>query len=393
MRILITIGTILLLLFFVFLYIMSCYYIGIKGKGVFSYKNKKIKNKLYWFMFWILALSYIISVLLRSFLSVNNVLTSIFTAIGTICLACTCYLIILFPVVDIMKFILKKTGYKGKVRNYLSKLYGNGISVFIVVFLIIGFGLWNAAHFAITNYNLNINKKAGKIASLNVVMVADIHMGVGVKENGIDKMVASINELKPDIVFFCGDIMDESSTTKLKSYASNAFRNIKSKYGVYGITGNHEYIEKDLPETLYYLKKGNVKMMQDSAVKIDNSFYVVGRNDPAGIDKEKEGIKPLNKILKGVNKELPIIVLNHRPTNLEEDEKEKIDIQLSGHTHKGQFFPNNLITKMVYEDDYGYLKKDDFNLIVTSGYGTWGPPIRIGTKAEIVNIKLKFNEK
>ncbi|WPC44575.1 metallophosphoesterase [Clostridium sp. JS66] len=392
MHILISIGTILLLLFFVFLYVMSCYYIGVKGKGVFSYKNKKIRSKLYWFIFWSLSLSYIISVLLRSFLSANNLLTSIFTAIGAICLAITCYLLILFPIVDIVKFILNKIGYKGKVRNYLSRLYGNGVSVFIVVFMIIGFGLWNAAHVVVTNYNLTVNKKAGKINSLNVVMVADVHMGIGVKEKGIDKMVTSINSLNPDIVFFCGDIMDESSTTKLKSYASNAFKSIKSKYGVYGITGNHEYIEKDLPETLYYLKNGNVKMLHDSAVKIDNSFYVVGRDDPAGVNREKESIKPLDKILKDVNRELPIIVLNHRPTNLQEDEKEKVDIQLSGHTHKGQFFPNNFITKMIYEDDYGYLKKDNFNLIVTSGYGTWGPPIRIGTKAEIVNIKIKFKE-
>lgn len=390
MHILIYIGTILLLLFFVFLYVMSCYYIGIKGKGVFSYKNKKIKSRLYWFIFWSLALSYVISVLLRSFLSVNNLLTSIFTAIGVICLAVTCYLLILFPIVDITKFILNKIGYRGKVRNYLGKLYGNGVSVFIVVFMIISFGLWNAAHVVITNYNLTVNKKAGKINSLNVVMVADVHMGIGVKEKGIDKMVTSINSLNPDIVFFCGDIMDESSTTKLKSYASNAFKSIRSKYGVYGITGNHEYIEKDLPETLYYLKNGNVKMMHDSAVKIDNSFYVVGRDDPAGVDREKGNITPLDKILKDVNRELPIIVLNHRPTNLQEDEKEKVDIQLSGHTHKGQFFPNNFITKMIYEDDYGYLKKDNFNLIVTSGYGTWGPPIRIGTKAEIVNIKINF---
>ncbi|NMM62848.1 metallophosphoesterase [Clostridium sp. P21] len=390
MRILIFIGTILLLLFFLFLYIMSCYYIGIKGKGVLSYKNKKIRSKLYWFIFWTLALSYIISVLLRSFLSVNNLFTSIFTAVGVICLAITFYLIIVFPIVDIMKFILRKIGYKGKVRNYLSRLYGNGLSVFLVVFIIIGFGLWNANHVMITNYDLTINKKAGKVTSLNVVMIADVHMGIGIKEKGIDKMVNSINALNPDIVFFCGDIMDESSTTKLKSYASNAFKNIKSKYGVYGVTGNHEYIEKNLPETLYYLKNGNVKMLQDTAVKIDNSFYVVGRNDPAGIDREKEGIKPLSKILKDSNRELPIIVLNHRPTNLEEDEKEKVDIQLSGHTHKGQFFPNNFITKMVYEDDYGYLKRNNFNLIVTSGYGTWGPPIRIGTKAEIVNVKIKF---
>lgn len=393
MRILISIGTILLLLFFIFLYIMSCYYIGLKGKNIFSYRNKKMRTKVYWTIFWLLALSYIISILFRSFLSVNNLLTSIFTFIGTICLAITCYLIILFPIVDIIKFILKKTGYKGRFRSYLSRFYGNGISVFIAVFMLIGFGVWNATHPVLTNYNLSINKKAGNITFLNIVMISDVHLGTSVKEKGINNMVASINKLNPDIVLFCGDIMDESTTTKLKACSAENFKNIKSKYGVYYITGNHEYFGASLPETLYYLKKGGVRVLQDEAVKIDNSFYIVGRNDPAGSDTQKQGIKPLSEILKSTDRTLPIIVMNHRPSKLQEAESEKVDLQLSGHTHKGQIFPSNLITKMVYEDDYGYLKKDDFNLIVSSGYGTWGPPIRIGTNGEIVNIKLNFKQK
>lgn len=390
MRALISIGTILLLLFFIFLYIMSCYYIGLKGKNIFSYRNKKMRIKVYWVTFWLLALSYIISIFCRSFLSVNNLVTSIFTFVGTVCLAITFYLIILFPIVDIMKFILKKTGYKGRFRNYLSRFYGNGITVFIAVFIIVGFGVWNAAHPVITNYNLSINKEAGNIKSLNIVMISDVHMGTSVKEKGIDNMVASINKLNPDIVLFGGDIVDESTTTKLKAYSAEAFKNIKSKYGVYDITGNHEYIEASLPETLYYLKKGNVRVLQDESVKIDNSFYIVGRNDPSAARMSKKAVKPLEEILKNDDRALPIIVLNHRPSNLEEAENEKVDLQLSGHTHRGQFFPNNFITKMVYEDDYGYLKKGDFNLIVSSGYGTWGPPIRIGTNGEIANIKLNF---
>lgn len=393
MRVLISIGTILLLLFFIFLYIMSCYYIGLKGKNIFSYRNKKMRTKVYWIIFWLLALSYIISILFRSFLSANNLLTSIFTFVGTTCLAITFYLIVLFPIVDIMKFILKKIGYKGRFRNYLSRLYGNGVAVFIAVFMLIGFGVWNATHPVLTNYNLSINKKTGNSTSLNIVMISDVHMGTSVKEKGIDKMVTSINRLNPDIVLFDGDIMDESTTTKLKAYSAETFKNIKSKYGVYYITGNHEYFGGNLPETLYYLKKGNVRVLQDEVVKVNNSFYIVGRNDPASIRTSKESVKPLSELLKNADRTLPIIVLNHRPSNLQEAENEKVDLQLSGHTHKGQFFPNNFITKMVYEDDYGYLKKDDFNLIVSSGYGTWGPPIRIGTNGEIVNIKLNFKQK
>lgn len=388
MRVLIIVGTILLILFFMFLYMAACYYIGLKGRNIFLYKNKKARIVIYWAIFWFLALSYIISVLCRNFFSVNSMITSVFTTIGTICLAITCYLVIVFPIIDIIRLILKKAGYRGKIKNYLSKLYGNGIAVFIGIFIIVAFGVWNAAHPVVTNYNININKDAGKIKLLNAVVVSDVHMGIGIKESGIDKMVESINKLNPDVVFFCGDIVDESTTSKLKEYFSNSARNIKSKYGIYAITGNHEYLEDNLPETLDYFKKGNIDVIQDNVVKIADSFYVVGRNDPAG-----QNVKPLNLILKNVDKSMPIIVLNHRPIDIKEDEDNGVDLQLSGHTHRGQFFPNNLITKLIYEDDYGYLKKGKFNLIVSSGYGTWGPPIRIGTKGEIVNIKLKFNPK
>lgn len=393
MKILIFIGTAFLILLTFFLYILSCYYIGIRGKNIFKQNKLKFKNKIYWVLFWIVALSYIFSLTGRKLLSVNNIFTSIFTSIGTIWLAIICYLLIIFPIVDITKFIFRKTGYKGKIRNYLSKLYCNGITVIIIVIIIISFGIWNAVHPIVTDYNININKYAGKINSLNIVMIADIHMGISVRENEIDKMVANINKLNPDIVFFCGDLVDESTPTNLKVYMGNAFKAIKSKYGVYAVTGNHEYLSSNLQETLYYLKKGNVQILQDKAVKIDNSFYVIGRDDVSSPRITKHSIKPLAELLKNVDTSLPLIVLNHQPVNLQEPEQQHIDLQLSGHTHKGQFFPNNLITKLMYEDDYGYLKKNNFNLIVTSGYGTWGPPIRIGTSSEIVHINLNFKEK
>jgi predicted MPP superfamily phosphohydrolase len=222
-------------------------------------------------------------------------------------------------------------------------------------------------------------------------MISDVHMGIAIKENGINKMVNSINELNPDIVLFCGDIFDENTTTKLKEYSREAFKSIKSKYGVYDITGNHEYGAGDLSETISYFKDANIEFLQDESIKIANSFYVVGRNDPANRRIIGQEVKSIRDVLKDVDKSLPIIVLNHRPEDLEEAEIENVDLQLSGHTHKGQIFPGNLITNYLYENDYGYSRKDDFNLIVSSGYGTWGPPMRIGTKSEIVNIKVNFN--
>ena len=377
------------------LYMSLCYYIGLKGKKVLLHGCIKFKHKryliVYWLMYWIIALAFILSNILRGLLTTDNCITSIVTLIGATYLGVFIYSILIFFVVDVLKFILKKISIDQSIKQKLKKIYCNGISVFLIVFILVGLGIWNAQNQVVTNYEVNINKDAGEITSLNVVMISDVHMGITIKENGIDKMVNSINELNPDIVLFCGDIFDETTSTKLKEYSRENFKNIKSKYGVYDITGNHEYGAGDLSETISYFKDANIEFLQDESIKVANSFYIVGRNDPANRRITGQEVKPLREVLKDVDKSLPIIVLNHRPEDLEEAETENVDLQLSGHTHKGQIFPGNLVTKYLNEDDYGYLKKDNFNLIVSSGYGTWGPPMRIGSKSEIVNIKVNFN--
>jgi len=366
------------------LYTSLWHYIGKKGSKIL-FRGKQ-SSKIYWIVFCFFAFSFIFAAIARSTISINNKFAGVLNTIGAVSIALFFYLIILFPLTDLAKFIFNKFGYRGTLRNYLSMVYGRGISIFIVVIIIFCFGFWHANHQSVTNYKLSINKKTGNIKTLNVVMVADVHMGIMVRENGLNKMVNSINKLKPDIVFFCGDMVDESTPTRLEVYFSKEFKNIKSKYGVYSITGNHEYYSDNVSKTIKYMKKADVKVLQDEGLKVANSFYVVGRNDAAS-GKEP---KPLKDILKNVDKSLPVIELNHRPIALDEAEKNGVDLQLSGHTHEGQIFPFNLVTKAAFKDDYGYLKKDKFNLIVTSGYGTWGPPIRIGTKGEIVDIKLKF---
>ena len=378
------------------LYISLCYYIGVKGKRVFLGEHVKFKYNrygvLYWTIYWIIALAFILSNIFRGLLTTDNWITSILTLIGTTYFGVFIYSIIIFFVVDFIKFILKRINLKQSIKQKLKKIYWNGISGFILVFILICFGIWNAQNQVITNYEVNINKDAGEINSLNVVMISDVHMGISIQENGINKMVNSINELNPDIVLFCGDIFDENTGTKLKEHSREAFKNIKSKYGVYDITGNHEYGAGDLSETISYFEDANIKFLQDESIKIANSFYIVGRNDPSNKRVTGQEIKPLNDVLKDVDKALPIIVLNHRPEDLEEAKAENVDLQLSGHTHKGQVFPGNFVTSYLNEKDYGHLIKGNFNLIVSSGYGTWGPPMRIGSKSEIVNIRVNFNK-
>jgi len=98
----------------------------------------------------------------------------------------------------------------------------------------------------------------------------------------------------------------------------------------------------------------------------------------------------LSRLLEGIDHNFPIILLDNQPVNLEEGQHSGIDLQLSGHTHAGQFFPNTLISRHVFENSWGYLKKGESQIIVTSGFGTWGPPIRIGSSSEIADIKISF---
>lgn len=376
------------------LYIGLCYYIGTKAKRIILNGKLKFKNRLYfgvyWLTYWIIAFSFIISNMIKGILDIENGLSYIFALIGYIYIGIFIYSVMIFLSVNILRFTSRKIKLTNSIREVLKKVYFKGISVFLIVFVLVGYGVWNAQDKVVTNYEISIDKKAGEIESLNVVMISDVHMGITIKEKGVDKMVDSINKLNPDIVLFCGDIFDENTSTSLKKYSSEAFKNIKSKYGVYDITGNHEYGAGDLSETISYFEEAGIKFLQDEEIKVADSFYIVGRNDPSGRRITGQDVKPLEEIIKKADRSLPIIVLNHRPEQLEEAESAKVDLQLSGHTHKGQLFPGNLITSYLNEKDYGYLKKDKFNLIVSSGYGTWGPPMRIGSKSEIVNIKINF---
>jgi len=112
---------------------------------------------------------------------------------------------------------------------------------------------------------------------------------------------------------------------------------------------------------------------------------VVGRED-----RSNEKRKTLSELVKGLDKKYPTILMDHQPYHLEEAEKNNIDLQISGHTHNGQFFPGNLFVKKIYELGYGYLKKGNSHFYVSSGLGLWGPQYRIGTESELVVVNLRY---
>ncbi|MDD3364709.1 MAG: metallophosphoesterase, partial [Syntrophomonas sp.] len=125
--------------------------------------------------------------------------------------------------------------------------------------------------------------------------------------------------------------------------------------------------------------------------EVANGFYVVGRDDASRHRFNGSERLELSTLMADLDKnKLPIMLMDHEPFNLDVSEKEGVDLQFSGHTHLGQLFPNNYITRAIYEQDWGYLRKNNFQAIVSCGFGTWGPPIRIGNRPEIVNVLVHF---
>ena len=222
--------------------------------------------------------------------------------------------------------------------------------------------------------------------NLKMVVISDVHIGYIVNKKKLREYVDSINTQDADIVLIVGDLVDNAIEPIIDQKIYEELMDIKSRLGVYVVTGNHEYIGSDKDTKVSYFRKSGLIVLEDSVVLVNESFYLVGRKDR--MDRNRKPTKELLQGLENTNK--PIILLDHQPFNLEESVDAGVDLHLSGHTHDGQFFPINLITKAMYELSAGYKLKEKTHIYVSSGLGLWGPPVRIGTKSEFVVINMKW---
>jgi predicted MPP superfamily phosphohydrolase len=238
-------------------------------------------------------------------------------------------------------------------------------------------------------YNLKIKKHAGELKSLNVVMASDLHLGTILGKSFLNNLVTRINELKPDIILLAGDIIDENIAPVIKNNVGEELLQLKSKYGVFAVTGNHEYIGGVEAASKYLVAHG-VTLLRDEKIKIGNAFYVIGREDRASRQFAGKQRKNLKDLLTDVDKSFPVILMDHQPFGLKEAVENGVDLQLSGHTHNGQLWPFNYIIEKIYDLGWGYKINGNTHYYVSCGVGGWGPPIRTGSSPEIINFKINF---
>ena len=261
------------------------------------------------------------------------------------------------------------------------------VSSLTVLIVLIGF--FNAWHPKTTVLDLNINKKNPKYESLKIVAASDVHMGTIIAKRKTNNLVNTINNLKPDIILFAGDVVDEDVQPVIRQNLGENLTKLKAPLGVYAITGNHEYIG-GVKDACEYLNNHGLTVIRDSSILIDSSFYIVGRDDKDKYRFTGDTRKEISDLVKGLDQEKPIILLDHQPFNLDKAEDAGIDLQISGHTHHGQLWPFGYITNKIFEVSRGYKQKGTSHFYVSTGYGTWGPPVRLGNRPEVMVFNLHF---
>lgn len=340
-------------------------------------------------LFILLFLSYILARVLERHIGFS--IADIFNWIGSFWFAAMLYFFLFILIIDIFRMFDHWFHFFPDIfsANYAKTKFITMLCTSGVVILLITYGFVNASVVRITNLKIPVDKEAGHLKTLHVVMLSDIHLGTVIGPKKLGKIVEKINDLSPDIVLLAGDVVDENIRHVIKQNLGIQLENINSKYGVYAVTGNHEFIGGVEP-ALAYLEKHKVKFLRDSAVLIDSAFWIVGRNDKDMSRFNGKTRKPIAILMADVDKKFPVILLDHQPFFLEISAKNGVDVQFSGHTHNGQMFPLNLITRAIYDPDWGYRKIGNSHFYVSCGVGTWGPPVRIGNYPEIVSAEITF---
>ena len=341
--------------------------------------------------FWI-SLAFIIAVTLiiifgfmRSLFPLNNGLKEFLKIASSYLMGIFLYLLFFALLCDGVLLLLKLT----KLVSVTAKLrfFASLLSIVLTATVSL-YGFLNVGTPKNTYYKINLSDTETK--DLKIVMLSDLHLGSVKSESRLPEIVAAINAQRPDIICIAGDFFDSDFTAiKNPLAAQKTLKKLSATYGVFACLGNHD-AGATFDDMLDFLNECNITALNDAYTIIDNRLILVGRLDSSPIGSTNEfKRKELKEVLGNLtDSPEPIVVMDHNPQNYD-SYNNKTDLVLSGHTHKGQLFPGNLLTGLMYTVDYGYYKAENSpHIVVSSGVGTWGPPMRVGTSCEIVTIDL-----
>jgi predicted MPP superfamily phosphohydrolase len=363
--------------FFLPLILLLLFYAWKRFRYVFPKKYRRIGAFL--FVFCSLA-----SFLYRIFK--NDSIVAVLAIIGSVCLVFLANWVVFCVLWDLYLGIRRLLGKRRlankRLRMRREPLFASGIAALTLAFFLIGGPLHS-------NFMMPTIKETLQTApkkTLRIALFSDIHFDALFQKSKLEKIVDSLRVLRPDAIFFAGDLADiPLEKLQARGYDS-LFRQINAPLGFYATTGNHESFMNPGGRTIEWLQGfENVTLLLDSTA-CNDFFCVTGRLDHQYAKRHSNGRTPLTELVPE-NSSIPWFLIDHQPKGLDVEDSgitRKPDFAFSGHTHAGQFFPVTILIKFLWHLSYGLGNIDGIPWYVTSGIGQWGPPVRIGSKTELV---------
>lgn len=358
--------------FLVIVYLSFDFFVGVRLLNIFNLKSKSSKI-IYWTLFIFLSLSFFLSYALSNIVPYN--ITKGLNVIGSLYLGLFFYLAIFFTISYLVTKILRLN----KINLYIPSLF--------IVLLLFFFGIYSANNTKFRNYDIQLDTRLSNSDSIKIAMISDIHLGYVFDKKHLSQMVSELNKINADVIIIAGDLIDSDLDPVIEEDMIPLLKELKSTYGTYIALGNHDCYTENISKLTKLLEDNKVTVLNDEYTLINNDFYIIGRIDEAITDYGGSR-KSLADIIKNTNDSKPKIVIEHVPDSIDEAILNNINLMLSGHTHNGQVFPLNLVISLLYKLSYGYEKFNNTHVVVSSGYGTWGPPVRLGKASEISIITL-----
>ena len=293
--------------------------------------------------------------------------------------------LLIWILMDLIFMLIKKL--RGKDFKY----YIAGIMAIICSTIYVIYGIYNVYDVKETDYTFKSEKLNN---DYKIALISDSHLGTTFDAEGLKEYLKDIEEKNPDLLIVAGDFVDDGTSKEDMIKACKYLGSVKTKYGVYFAHGNHDkgyYGDKrgfsvsDLEEEL---TSNGVKVLKDESILVNDEIYLIGRKDFE--DQSRLQIKDL---VKDLDNDKFMVVIDHQPTDYDNESKEKLDLVVSGHTHGGQIIPLNYLNTYLSQNDsvYGYKNIDKTNFIVTSGISDWEIKMKTGCISEYVFIDLQSN--
>ncbi|WP_456274703.1 metallophosphoesterase [Bacillus sp. AK031] len=348
------------------------YYIGWRGFRWLRPETSSWRFKFLYSLVVVLAAS--------SFIVGRMTGLTFISIIGAYWMACFYLLLLLVPLAHLTVILLRLT----RLPRHGTQKWTRFITLVLLIFFMV-YGSYNAFSPVVRNYDIQINKDSSTLDNLHIVMAADMHFGLLSGKGHAERLVEETNALKPDLILLPGDLFDDDVQPFIDQKIDRVLAGLHAPMGVYASLGNHDRHDGTMKELIEALERSGITVLYDEAEDVGGQFTLIGRKDR--IDNDR---LPLDLLMKEIDSAKPLFLIDHQPYDLDIAQQAGIDLMVSGHTHRGQIFPGSLLTDAIYENDWGHLQKEQMHSIVTSGFGFWGPPIRIGTRSEIASIHIQF---